>query len=189
MVISRRTYFALLGLLVTERFCELWLSRRNARRAVSRGGIEVERGNFRVMVTFHALFIIACAVEASLHRPRFPSSLSVMALIGEAGAQALRYWSVASLGERWNTRIIVIPNTPPVVSGPYRYIRHPNYAAVALEIACVPLVRGLWITAVVFSLMNVVLLAFRISLEERALGPLYQSAFCERRRFIPQILG
>jgi methyltransferase len=189
MVVSRRIYFGLLAVLVTERLFELWLSRRNKRWALSRGGIEVGTRQYRVMVTFHTLFIIACAAEVTFRGPCFPPFLSVMACIGEAGAQAIRYWSVATLGERWNTRIIVIPNTPPVILGPYRYIRHPNYAAVVIEIACIPLIQGLLITAAVFSTANAILLAFRITLEERALGNLYQTAFCERPRFIPRILG
>jgi methyltransferase len=187
MVISRRGYFGLLLLLVTERVYEVWLSRRNARRTFSRGGIEVGRGQYRAMVTFHVLFIIACAVEATFHRPRFPLSLTLIALIGEGGAQALRYWSVVSLGEHWNTRVIVVPNEPPVTAGPYRYVRHPNYAAVVLEIACVPLVRGLWITAAVFSAVNAVLLASRIRLEENALGDNYGATFVRRPRFIPAV--
>ena len=189
MVVSRRIYFGLLAVLVMERLFELWLSRRNKQRALSRGGVEVGTGQYRVMVAFHTLFIIACAVGATFRGLWFPPFLSVMAWVGEAGAQAIRYWSVAALGERWNTRIIVIPNTPPVMLGPYRYIRHPNYAAVVIEIACIPLIQGLLITAAVFSTANAILLAFRINLEERALGNLYQTAFCERPRFIPRILG
>ncbi len=188
MVISRGIYFALLAGLVMERLFELWLSKRNARRALARGGIELGRGQYQIMVVFHTLFIIACAVEATFRNPSFPESLSVRALIGEAAAQALRYWSVATLGQSWNTRVIVIPNAPPVTRGPYRYIRHPNYAAVALEIACVPLIRGLMITAAVFSAANAILLAFRIRLEEHALGESYGRAFAARPRFIPGIV-
>jgi methyltransferase len=188
MVISRAIYCALLATLMIERVFELWLSQRNARRTIARGGIELGHGQYRIMVVFHTLFIIACAVEATFRNSPFPRSLSVMALLGEAAAQALRYWSVATLGENWNTRVIVIPNAPPVTSGPYRYIRHPNYAAVALEIACVPLIRGLVITAAVFSAVNAILLAFRIRLEEHALGESYRRSLGERPRFIPGIV-
>jgi methyltransferase len=188
MVVSRGTYFALLGGLVIERVFELWLSRRNARRALARGGMELGHGQYRTMVAFHTLFIVACAVEATFRSPSFSRSLSIMALIGEAAAQALRYWSVATLGESWNTRVIVIPNARPVTSGPYRYIRHPNYTAVALEIVCIPLIRGLLITAAASFATNAILLAFRIRLEERALGESYHRAFAERPRFIPDII-
>jgi methyltransferase len=110
----------------------------------------------------------------------------MIALAGEAAAQALRSWSVATLGQNWNTRVIVIPGIEPVTSGPYRYIRHPNYVAVALEIACVPLIRGLVIIALAFSVGNAILLAFRIRLEEQALGISYQLAFASRPRFVPR---
>jgi methyltransferase len=137
------------------------------------------------MIVFHTLFIFACSVEAILRNPSFPLALSAIALIGEVVAQALRYWSVAALGGNWNTRIIVIPNTSPVTSGPYRYIRHPNYVAVAIELACMPLICGLIITAAAFSVTNAILLAARIRLEEQALGESYQYAFAGRPRFIP----
>jgi methyltransferase len=185
MVISRRNYFLLLGLLVAERLFELRLSRRNARRAFSRGGVEVARGHYPVMVAFHALFFVACALEAQFRRRNCSSLLSSMALIGAAAAQALRYWSVATLGDRWNTRVIIIPDTAPVVTGPYRYVRHPNYAAVILELACVPLLRGLFVTAATFSAVNALLLIFRIRIEERALGDYYEAEFAGRPRFIP----
>ncbi len=189
VVISRLIYFALLAGLVAERISELWLSKRNARRALARGGIEVGHGQYRIMVVFHALFVVACAVEASLRTSYFPHSLSIVALIGEAGAQALRYWSVAALGENWNTRVIVIPHTTPVTSGPYRYVRHPNYTAVAIEIVCVPLIRGAVITAVAFSVLNALLLGARIRLEEHALGEAYRRAFGELPRFIASLVG
>jgi len=172
-----------------ERHFELRLSKRNAQRALAHGAIEVRRGQYRFMVAFQALFLVACGGEALFRNPAFPEFLSLLALLGEAVAQALRYWSVATLGERWNTRVIVVPDTPPVTWGPYRYIRHPNYLAVVLDIACVPLIRGLMITAAVFSAANAILLAWRIRLEEHALGDRYQRAFAERGRFIPGILG
>jgi methyltransferase len=189
MLISRRNYFGLLALVVLKRVCELALSRRNARRAVSRGAVEVGHGQYRVIVAFHALFMIACAVETTFRNPEVPAFIGRIALIGEAGAQALRYWSVATLGERWNTRIIAVANQMPITTRPYRYVRHPNYAAVVLEIACLPLVRGLLITAVVFSAVNALLLAFRIRLEETALGDTYQTVFVRRPLFAPRIHG
>jgi len=115
--------------------------------------------------------------------------LSLAALAGEIAAQALRSWSVATLGQNWNTRVIVIPDMEPVTSGPYRYIRHPNYVAVVIEIACVPLLSGLVTIAIVFSVANAILLALRIPLEERALGEPYRRAFTSRRRFIPRLIA
>jgi methyltransferase len=186
VVISLRIYLGILAGLTAERICEFWLSNRNARRAFAHGGIEVACGHYAVMVAFHAAFLISCTTESLLHAPALPRVLASVALAGEVAAQALRYWSVATLGENWNTRIIVVPGGEPVTSGPYRYIRHPNYLAVALEIVCVPLIRGLVITAVIFSVGNTLLLVRRICLEERALGEPYRRAFASHRRFIPR---
>jgi methyltransferase len=186
VVISRGSYLAILAALVAERAFELWLSNRNAQLAFARGGIELGRGQYRIIVAFHTLFMAACAAGAIRYAPAFSLALSMPALAGEAAAQALRSWSVATLGQNWNTRVIVIPGIEPVTSGPYRYIRHPNYVAVALEIACVPLIRGLVIIALAFSVGNAILLAFRIRLEEQALGISYQLAFASRPRFVPR---
>jgi methyltransferase len=164
----------------------LWLSNRNAQLAFARGGIDLGRGQYRIIVAFHTLFMAACAAGAIRYAPACSLALSMTALAGEAAAQALRSWSVATLGQNWNTRVIVIPGIEPVTSGPYRYIRHPNYVAVALEIACVPLIRGLVIIALAFSVGNAILLAFRIRLEEQALGISYQLAFASRPRFVPR---
>jgi methyltransferase len=187
VVISLRVYLAILAGLTAERIFELWLSKRNARCAFAHGGIEVARGHYAVMVGFHTAFLISCATESLLHAPALPPVLASVAIAGAVAAQALRYWSVVTLGENWNTRIIVVPGREPVTSGPYRYIRHPNYVAIGLEILCVPLIRGLVITAVIFSVGNALLLVGRIRLEERALGEPYRRAFASRRRFIPRL--
>jgi methyltransferase len=185
MVITSAGYLLFLGALIVERIFELWLSARNARRTLARGGVEVGRGQYRIVVTFHTIFIAACAAEAMIYDSSNSSVLVWAAVVGEAGAQALRLWSIATLGESWNTRIIVSPHAPVNTAGPYRYMRHPNYCAVVIEIACVPLMYGLVVTAALFSLANAALLAFRIPLEERALGESYQSAFAALPRIIP----
>lgn len=160
-------YLAFLAVLAAERVFELWLSRRNARAAFARGGVESGAAHFPVMAAVHTLFLLSCAVEGSL-RP-FPGALGWAALGGAVLAQGLRYWAITTLGVRWNVRVIVVPGEALVSSGPYRFVRHPNYAAVCLEMICVPLVHGAWVTAAVFSLANAALLAVRIPAEERAL--------------------
>ena len=100
-------------------------------------------------------------------------------------AQALRYWAIATLGWRWNTRIVVVPGAAPVTAGPYRWVRHPNYVAVIAEMLALPLVHGAWLTAAVFSLGNALLLRVRIRAEEQALGTSWQQAFAGRPRFVP----
>jgi methyltransferase len=184
-VVSLELYLAFVGLVALERVVELVVSGRNARRALAQGGVETGQGHYRAMVLLHASFLVACVLEPlALDRP-FPEALGFSALAGEVVAQALRWWAIATLGERWCTRVIVLPGAAPVTGGPYRFVRHPNYVAVVLELACVPLVHGAWLTAIVFSLANALLLAVRIRAEESALGPGYARAFAGKPRFVP----
>ncbi len=187
MVTSLELYLGLLALLGLERLVELVLSRRNARRALAAGALEAGRGHYPVMVVFHALFLVSCAAEAVLMPRSFPGALGWVAFGVALAAQGLRYWAVASLGVRWNTRVLVWPGLPPVTSGPYRFLRHPNYLAVVLEMASVPLVYGAWVTALVFSVANLLLLRVRIRSEEEALGPAWADAFLGRPRLLPEL--
>ena len=100
-------------------------------------------------------------------------------------AQGLRWWAVTTLGDRWSTRVIVVPRERPVTGGPYRFLRHPNYLAVILEMACLPLAWGMWRLAILFTVGNAVILWFRIREEERALGPDWSQAFEGTGRFVP----
>jgi methyltransferase len=185
MVISDNAYLAILVAVGAERLFELWLSKRNARRAFAEGAFEVGRDHYALVARFHTAFLACAVAEVLLLKRRFPGALGWAALGLTFATQALRYWCVATLGQYWNTRIIVWPGRAPVTAGPYRFIRHPNYLAVIIEIACIPLIHGAWLTAVVFSAGNAVLLATRIRAEETALGPVYQLAFGQRRRFLP----
>lgn len=186
---SELLYCALLALVCGERLVELGLSRRNLRRALARGGLEVGQGHFRVMAALHLAFLAACAAETvGLHRP-FAWALAAPMLALAVAAQLLRYWAISTLGERWNTRIVIVPGAPPVVGGPYRYVRHPNYVAVVIELFALPLIHGAWWTAVVFSVANAALLTVRIRAEEQALGAAYQQAFAGRPRFVPGRTG
>jgi methyltransferase len=178
-------YTGLIALLGLERLYELRLSKRNAARALARGAREVGVGHYRVMTVFHAAFLVACVTEPWLLGRAFPGVPGVIALGLALFAQALRYWAIATLGEKWNTRVIVKPGDAPITAGPYRFIRHPNYVAVAIELLAVPLVFGSYLTAIVFTLGNAALLAVRIRSEERALGPEWQAAFDGKGRFIP----
>ena len=189
MVISERAYLVLLALLATERLAELFISRRNARRALAHGGIEVGRSHYRIMVIMHTSFLASCAAESILVAHPTSPTVSAIALVGVFLAQFLRYAAVVTLGERWNTRIIVMPGAAPVTRGLYRWIRHPNYVAVVIEILALPLIRGGWITAVAFTIANALVLAVRIPAEERALGENYSEAFGGVSRFFPHLPG
>lgn len=182
---TRWLYTGFVALLALERLYEVSVSKRNAKRAFSQGAIEVGLRHYRVMTMFHAAFLLACVAEPWLLDREPPGIEGLVALIGAFLAQALRYWAISTLGERWNTRVIVTPGATPITAGPYRFIKHPNYVAVAVEMVSVPLVYGSWITALVFSIGNAALLSVRIRAEERALGPSWQQAFEGKGRFIP----
>ncbi|MGH3090206.1 MAG: isoprenylcysteine carboxyl methyltransferase family protein [Rubrobacteraceae bacterium] len=159
------------ALVAAQRLFELRLSRRNERRLRSRGAVERGRGHYPFMVALHSLWFVSILVEGLLRGPEFPAAwplfLALFLIV-----QPLRYWAIFSLGERWNTKILVMPGERLVKRGPYRYLRHPNYVVVVVEIFSFPLVFGAWITALVFSILNAALLFIRIREEDRALSEL-----------------
>ena len=168
-------YLALILATGVERLVELVISKRNARWAFDRGGIEYGRGHFPAMVALHTGLLIACVAEVYLlDRPFIPwLGWPMLALV--VLCQAGRYWIISSLGHQWNTRVIVVPGLGRVERGPYRFswMRHPNYIVVAIEGIALPLVHTAWVTAIVFTVLNaVLLLAFRIPTENRALAAL-----------------
>jgi methyltransferase len=176
-------YDGFLVLIACERIAELFVSRRNARIAFERGAVETGARHFRAMTALHLFFLPCCAVEAA-YRPA-PVALAVAGVSLSVLAQALRWWAIASLGFRWNVRVIAIPGEPPLRRGPYRFVRHPNYLAVCLEMLAVPLAHAAWMCAAVFSVLNALMLRVRIRAEERALGLAYQEAFEGVPRFVP----
>jgi methyltransferase len=180
-------YYALVAIVGIERLFELWLSRRNASRALAKGGVETGQAHYRAMVVVHTAFLASCVGEAAIFHRALPPFLGWVALAGVIAAQTLRYSAVLALGERWNTRIIVTPGAALVTSGPYRFMRHPNYVAVALELVALPMVHGCWLTALVFSAANFILMRIRIPAEEAALGAAYTQAFAHRPRFVPRL--
>lgn len=178
-------YTGFIALLSLERLYELKLSNRNAAKAFAGGALEVGLRHYRVMTLFHTAFLLSCVAEPWLLGRESPGMPGLVALIFALLAQALRYWAISTLGEKWNTRVIVMPGSAPVTGGPYRFIKHPNYVAVVIELVAVPLIFGNWITAAVFSIGNAALLAVRIRAEERALGQKWQEAFAGKGRFVP----
>jgi methyltransferase len=185
---SRIAFLALLGLVACERLLELVLSRRNATRAFARGGFEAEsRGFYALLVAAHSLFFVVAPLEVFLAGRPFRAGLAAVMVALAAGAMALRYWAIAALGDRWNTRVIVVPGEPAVAGGPYRYLRHPNYLAVVVEVFALPLVHGAWATALAATAVNAALLSRRIRHEEAALERAcdYAARLGDRRRFLP----
>ncbi len=180
-------YLVLLALLGAERLFELRLSRRNAAWAFERGGIEFGERHFFWMRLLHAGFLVGCAVEVTLLQRPFDARVGVPMLALAVAAQLLRFWAIASLGPRWNARVIVVPGLPVVTRGPYRWLSHPNYLAVVIEGFAIPLIHGAWLTALVFSAANAVLLVVRIRCEERALARHcgYAERLGDRPRLLP----
>lgn len=163
------------ALVASQRLFELFLARRNERRARARGAIERGRGHYPFIVALHTLWLVSTLIEGILRGPELPVLWTVpLALF--LLVQPLRYWALFSLGENWNTKILVVPGAKPVKRGPYRYISHPNYVVVVVEILAFPLIFGAWITALVFTALNAVVLYVRIREENRALVELATSS-------------
>jgi len=162
-------YYALIGLVACQRLSELWISRRNARWMLERGGHEVGRGHYPIAVTLHTTFLASLICETSLLHKQ-PASWWWIPFAAFLLAQALRYWSMISLGHFWNTRIFILPGAELIRRGPYRFLHHPNYRAVVVEIVTLPLIVQAYFTAVIFSILNAVFLTIRIRAEEEALS-------------------
>ncbi|MFI9265288.1 isoprenylcysteine carboxyl methyltransferase family protein [Streptomyces werraensis] len=164
------TWYPLLVLAVAvERLAELVVARRNAVWTRARDGVEHGRGHYPVMVVLHIGLLAGCLLEPLLADRPFLPALGWPALTLTLLAQALRWWCITTLGPYWNTRVIVVPGARLVGAGPYRFLRHPNYVAVVVEGAALPLVHSAWITATVFTLADAVLLTVRIRCENAAL--------------------
>jgi methyltransferase len=169
MVTTRVAYTLFILALAIERCFELWLSQRNARWARERGAVEYGAGHLVWMKLLHTCFFVGCIAEVWLVSRPFVPALAAVCLVVAAAAQALRYWTIHTLGRRWNVAVLVLPGVPAVAGGPFRFMRHPNYLAVIAEGLAVPLLHSAFLTAGVFSLLNAALLAVRIGVEERAL--------------------
>ncbi|MBY0613440.1 MAG: hypothetical protein K2P80_14780 [Beijerinckiaceae bacterium] len=153
----------LLALVTAERLFELWLARRHTAALLARGAYEVAPGHYPLIVGLHTVWLIGLWWLGAGHE------LHMTWLVVFLGLQCLRIWVLLTLGNRWTTRIIILPNAPLVSTGPYRLIRHPNYVVVVGEIAVLPLCLGLPWFALWFSLMNAALLVVRIHAEQGAL--------------------
>ncbi len=160
-----------MALVAAQRLLELVLARRNERKVRARGAVERGRKHYSFIVALHASWLVCTLVEGLLRGPDLPAfwpvPLALFLLV-----QPLRYWAIFSLGERWNTKILVVPGEKPVERGPYRYLNHPNYVVVVVEILTFPLIFGAWVTALVFTALNAALLLVRIREENRALAEL-----------------
>ena len=165
-------YLLLIGAVAVERLAEVVVAERHRSVSKERGGVEFGAAHYPAMVTLHTALLAGCLLEpVLLHRPFIPALGWPMLVIAVA-AQALRWWCITTLGYQWNTRVIVIPGAERITGGPYRFLPHPNYVAVIAEGIALPLVHTAWITALVFTILNAVLLRTRIHVENGALASL-----------------
>jgi methyltransferase len=162
-------YALLIFAVAAERVAELVVARRNAAWTHSRAGVEHGRGHYPVMVALHTGLLACCLLEPLVADRPFLTALGPPMLALALLAQALRWWCIATLGPYWNTRVIVVPGARLVGTGPYRFLRHPNYVAVVVEVAALPLVHSAWLTAAVFTVANAMLLTVRVRCENAAL--------------------
>ena len=154
----------ILSIVTLQRAGELVISSYNTQKLLSRGAVEVAPRHYPLIVAVHAAWLMSLWVFGH------DQPVGMVALSFYLGLQGLRFWVMRTLGSRWTTRIIIVPGQPLVSAGPYRLLRHPNYAVVAGEIAVLPLVLGLPLLAAVFTVLNAAVLAIRIRAEDRALA-------------------
>jgi methyltransferase len=163
-------YDVFLVAICLERLAELVVSSRHAAAMRARGGVEYGAGHYPFMVALHVAMLAGCFLEPVVADRPFIPALGWSMVVVVLAAMALRWWCIATLGVQWNTRVIVAPGLPLVTGGPYRWLRHPNYVAVVAEGAALPLVHSAWVTALVFTVLNAVLLRIRIRVEDAALA-------------------
>ncbi|WP_078551354.1 isoprenylcysteine carboxyl methyltransferase family protein [Bacillus alkalicellulosilyticus] len=177
-------------IVVIQRLVELLIANRNAKWMKAQGGIEIGASHYKYIVFLHISFFISLLIEGLRTTSEMtswwwiPFILFVIAQIG-------RVWSLSSLGKYWNTRIIILPGAKVVAKGPYRFMRHPNYVIVATEIIVLPIMFQAYVTAIVFTILNAIILSIRIREEENGLRSLtdYEKVFENRFRFIPFLRG
>jgi methyltransferase len=182
------TLFLVLVVLVgTTRLLELRVSQRHRRAMIDSGGRPIAEPGFSGMVVLHVGVLAGAVLETLVFRRWVPVWFGCAAALGVVAAGVLRVWAIRSLGEHWNVRVIDSTAFGVVASGPYQFVRHPNYVAVFLELLCLPLVQGAWLTAALGCALHLVVLRRRILLEEAVLSasPAYRAAMGMKPRFLP----
>ncbi|HWA71485.1 MAG TPA: isoprenylcysteine carboxylmethyltransferase family protein [Polyangiaceae bacterium] len=184
---TSQVFVAFVVLVALSRLAELRLSRRNEARLRKLGAREHAPEHFIAMQLLHTFWLVSIILEVTLLRAPFQLWVSVFAAVCFAFGLCLRYAAIHALGGRWTVRVLTLPGAAPVAHGIYRYLRHPNYLGVVLEIAALPMMHSAWRSALVFSLANAVLLIVRIREEERALrgNGGYDAAFAALPRLWP----
>lgn len=174
-------------IVILQRLTELMIAKSNENWMKERGAIEAGKEHYKYIVLVHILFLAVLIVEVKT-MDRALSPIWPFLLLLFLAAQAGRVWAITSLGRYWNTKIIVLPEAGLVPRGPYKYLKHPNYVIVAVEIAVIPLIFQAYFTSILFTLLNAAVLSVRIAAEERALFTHtdYQVEYSEKNRFLPK---
>ena len=163
-------WYGLIVLVVVIRFGELAVAKRNRAWAMERGGVETGAEHYPFMVALHTALFVGCLLEVPLADRPFLPWLGWPMLVLLVAAHGLRWWCIRTLGPQWNTRVIRVPGASLVTTGPYRWLNHPNYVAVVAEGFALPLVHTAWVTAVIFTVLNALLLRVRLRVETEALA-------------------
>lgn len=177
-----------ISLIIVQRVIELFIAKRNEKRMKKIGGVEKGQAHYRLMVMIHVLFFVTYMGEVLFFQkqisPWWPL-LFILFLFTQLG----RGWVIYSLGRYWNTKIIIVPQANVVKKGPYQFMKHPNYFIVSVEFIVIPLMFQAYLTALLFTILNIWILSIRIPAEEKALSEEtdYNGAFIGQKRFIPTI--
>jgi methyltransferase len=187
MDITVIAFLALLVAVAALRIAELRISRRHQQQLVSRGAAKVADPRFRWMVALHTTVLIGAAVEVILRKRPFIPALAAIMFAVFLAANAVRWWVIRTLGAHWNVRVMDSTHLGVITAGPFRFVRHPNYAAVFAEMLALPLIHSAWLTAIAGSLAHVAVLAQRLATEEPVLfaNPDYRAAMASKPRFLP----
>jgi methyltransferase len=187
MDLSVIAFLALLVAVALLRLVELRISKRHQKDMVARGAAKVDEPRFRWMVLLHTAVLLGAALEVVLLKRPFIPWLAAPMFAVFLAANAVRWWVIRTLGEHWNVQVMDSTRLGVVTSGPFRYVRHPNYAAVFAEMLALPLIHTAWITATVGTVAHIGVLSQRLSTEERVLfaNPDYRAAMTGKPRFLP----
>lgn len=180
-------FLALLLAVAAMRIFELRISKKHQQEMTARGASRVKDPNFRWMAMFHTLVLIAAAAEVVFRYRPFIPALAYPMIALFVCANIVRWWVIRTLGEHWNVQVMDSTGLGVITSGPFRYVRHPNYAAVFVEMIALPLIHTAWITALAGAVAHVIVLALRLRTEERVLfaNPDYAAAMASKPRFVP----
>ena len=189
MSLSVILFITLLLAVAALRIFELRISKRHQQRMTSRGAAKIKDPYFRWMAMFHTLVLIGAAGEVVfLKRPFIPALAAPMSVLFVA-ANVVRWWVIRTLGEHWNVQVVDSTKLGFVASGPFRYVRHPNYAAVFVEMIALPLIHTAWITALAGAFAHIIVLSLRLSVEDPVLlsNPDYAATMGSKPRFLPRL--